>query len=164
MTRRILRAEEAGVRSLSHGERYACTIATVGMDLGSQKLGFNVTTIPPGKRSFPFHAHMGNEEMFYILEGEGSVRIAGETHRIRRGDFISLPPGRDSAHQILNDSGAPLVFIAVSTMEVPEVVEYPDTGKLGVTTGTPGGRPPGPDSIRHFAFVKDGVDYWDGEE
>ena len=121
------------------------------------------TVIPPGKRAFPYHAHRGNEEMFFILDGEGSVRIAGAIHRIRKGDFISLTPGRDSAHQIINDSKAPLRYLAVSTMEVPEVVEYPDSGKLGVMAGSLGGRPATEDSVRRFTRLRDGVDYWEGE-
>ena len=164
MKSRIVNLESVTVVKRSHGESYECQIAPVGGQLDSRKLGFNVTLIPPGKRAFPYHAHRGNEEMFFILEGEGSIRIAGETHKIRQGDFISLPPGRDSAHQIVNDSQAPLRYLAVSTMELPEVIEYPDTGKLGVAAGTHGGRPPSPETIRHFTRVQDGVDYWDGEK
>ena len=48
-------------------------------------------------------------------------------------------------------------------MEVPEVVEYPDSGKLGMMAGSLGGRPASEETIRHFARLKDGVDYWDGE-
>jgi uncharacterized cupin superfamily protein len=159
----IINVDDVPFQERSHGDRFGCRIAPVGAALQSRKLGFNVTVIPPGKRAFPYHAHRGNEEMFFILEGEGSVRIAGETHRIRKGDFISLPPGRDSAHQIVNDSSAPLRYLAVSTMDLPEVVEYPDTGKLGITAGTHGGRPAMADSIRHFTRVSDAVDYWEGE-
>ena len=97
-------------------------------------------------------------------QGEGSVRIDGAEHRLRAGDFVSLPPGRNSAHQIINDSKAPLRYLAVSTMQSPEVVEYPDSGKIGVMAGsTGGGRAPGPDTIRHIARVKDAVDYFEGE-
>jgi uncharacterized cupin superfamily protein len=163
MKSRIMNLEDVAILKRSHGGSFECAIAPVGAALESKKIGFNVTTIPPGKKAFPYPAHRGNEEMFFILEGEGSVRIAGETHKIRRGDFISLPPGHDSAHQILNDSNAPLRYLAVSTMETPEVVEYPDSGKLGVMAGSPGGRIPAPDAIRHFAILKDGVDYWEGE-
>ena len=92
------------------------------------------------KSRIPYHAHRGNEEMFF-----------------------SLPSGRDSAHQIINDSKAPLRYLAVSTMLLPELVEYPDSGKLGVIAGTSGARPPAPDSVRHFTRLKDGVDYWEGE-
>src|SRR3989304_3431045 len=103
----VVNLEEVPVLKRSQGEKYECEFAPVGGHLESKKLGFNVTVIPPGKRAFPYHAHRGNEEMFHILEGEGSIRIAGETHKIRKGNFISLPPGRDSAHQIINDSKAP---------------------------------------------------------
>jgi len=164
MKPRILNLEKVPVAKRSHGDGFECHIAPVGGELDSKKLGFNVTVVPPGKRPFPYHAHRANEEMFFILEGEGSIRIAGETHKIRQGDFVSLPPGRDSAHQIINDSKKPLRYLAVSTMELPEVVEYPDSGKIGVTAGTHGGRPPVADSLRHFTLLKDAVDYWEGEK
>jgi uncharacterized cupin superfamily protein len=61
------------------------------------------------------------------------------------------------------DSKAPLRYLAVSTMLLPELVEYPDSGKLAVSAGTQGGRPAAPDAIRHITRLKDGVDYWEGE-
>ena len=164
MKPRIVNLENVPLVTRGNGKKYESTFAPVGAHLDSQLLGFNVTTVPPGKRAFPYHAHRGNEEMFFILEGEGSVRIDGETHKIRKGDFISLPPGKDSAHQIINDSKVPLRYLAVSTMQQPEVVEYPDSGKYGLMAGSPGGgRTPTPDTIRHIVRVKDGVDYWEGE-
>jgi len=165
MKSRIVNIDKVELRAQSHGEGFECQLAPVGAALESQKLGFNVTIIPPGKRAFPYHAHRANEEMFFILEGEGSLRVDGGTHPIRRGDFISLPPGRDSAHQIINDSKGPLRYLAVSTTEQPEVVEYPDSGKLAVIVGWRGPtRPAPPDAIRHIARLQDAVDYWDGEK
>ena len=164
MKSQILNIEKVSFQKLSHGDRYQAEFGAVGVILGSRKLGFNVTVVPPGKRAFPYHAHYANEEMFFVLEGEGSVRIGEASHRIRKGDFISLPPGRESAHQIFNDSDAPLRYIAVSTMESPEVAEYPESGKLGVFTGAPPGRPSSGDSIRHFTRIGDGVEYWEGEK
>lgn len=163
MKPRIRNIDDFSPMDWSNGDGYEAKIAWAGYKLGSRKIGFNVTEIPPGKRAFPFHTHRANEELFFILEGEGSIRIADGTHKIRKGDFISLPPGRDSAHQIVNDSGAPLRYLAISTMEIPEVVEYPDSGKVGVFAGSPPGRPPTDESIRHWARVEDGVDYWEGE-
>src|SRR4030095_9207899 len=126
MKPRILNVENVALVSRSHGDNFECQVAPVGRELDSKLIGFNVTIVPPGKKPFPYHAHRGNEEMFFVLDGEGSVRIDGATHKIRKGDFISLPPGRDSAHQIINDSKAPLRYLAVSTMIVPDVIEYPD--------------------------------------
>jgi uncharacterized cupin superfamily protein len=163
MKPRIVNLENVALITRGHGDKYESQFAPVGAQLDSQLLGFNVTILPPGKRAFPYHAHRGNEEMFFILEGEGSIRIDGETHRIRKGDFISLPPGKDSAHQILNDSNATLRYLAVSTMQTPELVEYPDSGKIVASYGKGGGRPPTPDSVRHVLRVKDAVDYWEGE-
>ena len=163
MKSRIVNLENVALITRGHGDKYESSFAPVGAHLDAQMIGFNVTIVPPGKRAFPYHAHRGNEEMFFILEGEGSIRIDGETHTIRKGDFISLPPGKDSAHQIVNDSKAPLRYLAVSTLISPEVVEYPDSGKLGVIVGKGGGRPPAPDHIRHITRVADVVDYWEGE-
>ena len=165
MKSRIVNIDKVELRVQSHGESFECQLAPVGAVLEAQKLGYNVTTIPPGKRAFPYHAHRANEEMFFILEGEGSLRLPEGTQPIRKGDFISLPPGRDSAHQIINDSKGPLRYLAVSTTEQPEVVEYPDSGKLAVVVGWRGQtRLAGPDALRHIARLKDGVDYWDGEK
>ncbi|MFQ5766400.1 MAG: cupin domain-containing protein [Acidobacteriota bacterium] len=164
MKSRILNIDEAPYQEWSHGERYRARISWIGQQLDSRKLGFNVASVPPGKCVFPFHAHRGHEELFFILEGEGSIRIGEKVHSIRQGDFISLPPGRASAHQIINDSKAALRYLAVSTMESPEVVEYPESGKLGVFAGKPPGKAPSDDSLRHFARTGDGVGYWDGED
>src|SRR5215510_7479014 len=128
MKSRIMHLEDVTPMERPHGDQYEARIAPVGAAIDSKMIGFNVTVIAPGKKAFPYHAHRGNEEMFFVLEGEGSVRLADGTHRIRKGDFISLPPGRDSAHQIINDSKAPLKYLAVSTMVLPEVIEYPDSG------------------------------------
>jgi uncharacterized cupin superfamily protein len=162
MKPRIVNLENVPLVTRGNGDKFEAQFAPAGAHLGSQKLGFNVTTLAPEKKAFPYHAHRGNEEMFFVLEGEGSVRIDGETHRIRKGDFISLPPGKDSAHQIVNDSQAPLRYLAVSTMEMPELVEYPDSGKIG-TYDSPGGRPQPQDAIRIYVRASDAVDYWEGE-
>jgi len=163
MKPRIVNADSVPFETRTQPEAFECRIARVGAVAESSKLGYNITVVPPGKKAFPYHAHRGNEEMFFILEGEGTLRIDGERRKIRQGDFIAVPPGRESAHQIINDSAGELRYLAVSTMELPEVIEYPDSGKLGMIAGTPGGRPPMPDSIRHFARVADAVEYWHGE-
>lgn len=164
MKSRILNLKKVSFQKWSHGDGYRARIGWVGAALGSRKLGFNVTVIPPGKSAFPYHLHHANEEMFFVLEGLGSIRIGGVLHRIRTGDFISLPPGREFAHQIVNNSTRPLRYLAVSTMESPEIAEYPDSGKLGVFAGAPPGRPASRGSIRHFTRVTDKVGYWEGEK
>jgi uncharacterized cupin superfamily protein len=147
----------------SAAERFDGRIGSVGARIGAHKLGYNVTAVPPGKRAFPCHNHRINEEMFFVLEGEGEVRIGSERHPIRKGDFVACPPGGpETAHQIINTGTAELKYLAVSTMQYPEICDYPDSGKFLVAElprsadGSVGG-------FRHVGRAESAIDYWDGE-
>ena len=112
-------------------ERYDARMAQIGPKIGAKKLGYNLTAVPPGKRAFPFHSHRGQEEMFYVIDGTGEVRIGAERFAIRAGDVIACPTGGpETAHQIINTGKTELKYLAVSTKESPEICEYPDTGKI----------------------------------
>jgi uncharacterized cupin superfamily protein len=78
-------------------------------------------------------------------------------------DLVCCPPGPDSAHQFRNTGTVPLRYLALSTVEDPEVVEYPDSGKYAVTVGRPLGGTPADAKFRVVAFKKDEVDYFAGE-
>ena len=135
-------------------QRFEARVGQIGRQIGAKKLGYNLTAVPPGKRAYPFHNHRLNEEMFYILEGRGEVRIGAETFPVRAGDFIACPPGGpELAHQIVNTGADELKYLAVSTMQYPEVCEYPDSGKIGVLS----------DSIRYVNRSDSQVGYWEGE-
>jgi uncharacterized cupin superfamily protein len=127
---------------------------TVARDLGA---GYDI--LAPGKISCPYHSHCAEEEMFVILEGEGTLRVAGEMIPIRAGDVIDIPPGPEYPHQIINTSNAPLRYLSISTQKRPEVCEYPDSGKYGVYTGDKRGLVAG----RRMHRAEADLDYWDGE-
>jgi uncharacterized cupin superfamily protein len=135
--------------------------SVVGQRVGTaaRKLGAGVDIVPPGKRSCPYHFHYAQEEMFIILEGEGTLRVAGEMIPIRAGDVIGIPPGPEYPHQIINTSNAPLKYLSISTQEFPEVCEYPDSGKYLAYSRTKG---PLLDGGRMHRSNTD-LDYWDGE-
>ncbi|WP_395407369.1 cupin domain-containing protein [Pseudoduganella sp. UC29_106] len=63
-------------------ERFEARMQLIGLRIGAQHLGYNITEVPPGKRAFPLHNHRVNEEMFFILEGSGEVRIGELTYSI----------------------------------------------------------------------------------
>jgi uncharacterized cupin superfamily protein len=125
----------------------------------AQKLGCSTDTLPPGKRSCPYHFHYAQEEMFIMLEGSGTLRVAGELLPIGAGDVICIPAGPQYPHQIINTSDAPLKYLSVSTRELPEICEYPDSGKYILYAEKQG--PLLGDGRMHR--VKDDLDYWDGE-
>lgn len=145
-------------------ERYDARMGMIAPLLGAMKLGYNLTAVPPGKRAFPLHNHHVNEEMFFVIEGEGEVRIGETVHPIRSGDIIACPPGgRETAHQIVNTGTVELKYLAVSTKQSPEIAEYPDSDKFGVLAEFPAGSD---EKSRTFRFVgreSGGIDYWDGE-
>lgn len=114
--------------------RYCADSREVAVAIGAKALGFNVTSLDPGKRSCPYHFHHLEEELFYVLEGRGLLR-QGDTSgeeivEVRAGDFISFPAGTGVAHQFINDGETPLVYLAVSNRVDGDVAEYPDSNKV----------------------------------
>lgn len=123
------------------------------------KLGISVDIVAPGQRSCPYHFHYAQEEAFVILEGAGTLRVAGEMLALVAGDVIFIPPGPAYPHQIINTSNAPLKYLSISTKESPEVVEYPDSGKY-LASATRDGNAYG---FARMHRERDDLDYWDGE-
>jgi uncharacterized cupin superfamily protein len=151
-------AERSRQRGSEMPARFGGRIGPIAPRIGARKLGYNLTLIDPGKAAFPKHSHRANEEMFFVIDGVGELRLGDAVHPVRAGDVIACPPGGpDTAHQLINTGREELRFLAVSTMLFPEICEYPDSGKLNAITGS------GPDDFRHIARHGEGLDYWDGE-
>ena len=145
-------------------EGYAARFAAIGERLGARMLGCSLVETASGCRASPLHNHRCNEEMFLILEGEGTIRIGAERHPVRAGDIIACPPGGpESAHQIENTSNRPLRYLAVSTMVEPDVIDYPDSGKFLVKGWLPAGDDGRSERFRFIGRKEANLHYWDGE-
>ncbi len=163
MSQHIINSKDIPWNKMSVSEKYEYQRKKVGRALGTSQLGCSLYELPPGKRTFPYHFHYGNEELFYVLSGEGTVRTVDGEHFISKGDFISALASPEGAHQIINTSQNPLRILAISTMNDPDVVEYPDSEKVAVMAGA---APGGDKSKRSLISVwqkKDEVDYWKDE-
>jgi uncharacterized cupin superfamily protein len=137
---------------------YQSQAARLGTGTAAQKLGASVDIVPAGKRSCPYHFHYAQEEMFVVVEGQGTLRVAGQMLPIKSGDVIFIPPGPEYPHQIINTSSAPLKYLSISTRETPEVCEYPDSGKYQAMVTI--------DDARAFTAMhrpETRLDYWEGE-
>jgi uncharacterized cupin superfamily protein len=140
---------------------YDSVCARLGAGTAATKLGVSIDIVAPGMRSCPYHFHYAQEEAFVVLEGEGTLRVAGEMLAIGAGDVMFIPPGPDYPHQIINTSTAPLKYLSISTKDSPEVVEYPDSGKyLAIAAGALNAER---QVFRRMHREKDDLDYWDGE-
>ena len=64
--------------------------------------------LPPGARTTP-HYHPLTEEIYYLLEGTGRMRIGDRVRDVGPGDAIAIPPG--AVHTIENTGNVPLKFL-----------------------------------------------------
>ena len=152
--KRVVNIDELKLEHFEKGETFASEGLRIGPLLGARDLGFSYDVVPPGKRACPFHSHRGEEEMFFIVRGTGTLRYGDEARKIRAGDIICCPTGGpDTAHQIVNDSDAELAYLSISTMMRIEICEYPDSDKVGASAG----------DLRHMTRRGHHVDYWTDE-
>ena len=143
--------------------RFGAMIAPLSAALGLVGLGAMFVSVAPGKRAFPFHNHLGNDEMFVILEGEGTYRFGDAEYAVAAGSICAAPRGGpETAHQLINTGSKTLKYIGISTSNDPDIAEYPDSGKFAAMAIAPG-----PDFMHaHLKVVarrEDGRDYWEGE-
>ena len=88
--------------------------------------------IPPGKAAYPYHYHLKDEETFFILRGEGTLRTPEGERSVRAGDLLFFPAGSEGAHQLLNTGSGDLVYIDFDVIHDLDAAVYPDSGKIGL--------------------------------
>ena len=151
---RVVNIHDLALEHFEKGEKYESRSVRIGPRVGAKDLGYSYDIVPPGKRSCPFHSHRAEEEMFFVVKGEGLLRYGNETRKIRAGDVICCPVGGpETAHQIINDSIADLAYLSISTNMPAEICEYPDSKKVGVFA----------QGVKHMTHADAHVDYWTGE-
>jgi uncharacterized cupin superfamily protein len=132
--------------------------ARIGYQLGTERLGVSLWEVEPGEAAYPYHYHLVEEELIVVLDGRPSLRAPGGWRELAEGDAVSFPRGEQGAHQIVNRSAETVRFLAISTHGEPDIVLYPDSGKLGAAERLPHGG-----GLRAYFRLADAVDYHDGE-
>jgi uncharacterized cupin superfamily protein len=155
----MINLDEVVFDDLEDNGLYTSSRALFSGQIGAQKLGYNLTVLPPGKAQCPFHCHHAAEEMFLILEGHGELRFGDKTYPIAKHDVVACPPGGpEVAHQIINTGDIPLRYLALSNLVEVEACEYPDSQKVSVVAGNPQER-----RLRKLFRAEGSVDYYDRE-
>lgn len=92
-----------------------------GMEnVGAQYLKINITEYAPGSEHKP-HRHPGQEEVIYVLEGEGITRTDAGDQRFGPGSFIFVPADTDHATiNVLKDKPMKAVIIKSPPLERKE--------------------------------------------
>jgi mannose-6-phosphate isomerase-like protein (cupin superfamily) len=99
--------------SIATAPSYAWGDACTGWHLVKNALlGVIQETMPPGTAEVR-HYHARAQQFFYVLRGQGTFELAGETLRLGPGEGVEVAAGL--AHQLCNESAEPLEFLVVST-------------------------------------------------
>lgn len=156
----VMNLDEVQFDDVEENGFYTSGRGRISDHIGAQKLGYNLTVLPPGKAQCPFHSHHAEEEMFFILEGEGELRFGDKRYPIRKDDVIACPTGgADVAHQIINTGTSTMRYLSLSTIADLEACEYPDSDKVSVVSRKPGER-----RLRKIFRAENTVDYYDRED
>src|SRR2546429_143189 len=87
---------------------------------------------------------------------EPTLRTHEGEQQLRQGDVVAFPRGKEGAHQIRNDTDAPVRVLMFSTLIAPDIVEYLDTGKIGARSV----------AGERIIFARPGpeLEYWEDED
>jgi uncharacterized cupin superfamily protein len=130
--------------------------ARVGARIGAELIGGSVYELEPGDRLWPYHTHHANEEWLLVLRGLPTLRTPEGERVLREGDVVCFRRGAEGAHQVANSTDARVRVLVLSTLIQPDIVEYPDSGKVGARNA----------SGERILLSRPGpmLDYWDGED
>ena len=79
---------------------------------GSSLMDFRISRYAPNAY-VEEHVHKVQEQVYYVLEGEGVLTLGEEKHLMRLHDYVYVPPG--VRHSFTNTGLSGLVFLVVTT-------------------------------------------------
>jgi uncharacterized cupin superfamily protein len=138
---------------------FQCLRARVGRQAGSERLGLSLWEVPAGEAAYPYHHHLGEEELILVLEGTPSLRTPRGWRDLQEGEVVAFLRGEHGAHQLVNRTDETVRFLAFSTSGDPDIVIYPDSDKIAACERLPEGG-----GLRTMFRLTDTVDYHDGEQ
>jgi uncharacterized cupin superfamily protein len=137
-------------------EGWRSKAALVGARLNAELIGGGLYELEPGNTLWPYHTHHANEEWLLVVRGRPTLRSPEGERELADGDMVCFRRGKDGFHQVSNRTDSPVRVLMISTLIVPEIVEYPDSGKLGARSA----------AGERIMLARPGptLDYWDGED
>ena len=107
----VVLAPGAG-RVIPLGDAGNVLLKAVGVETGGT-LSVYEFVAPPRTAGPPLHLHRGWDEAFYVLEGEMTFLVDGQTFAAPAGSFVFVPRG--ILHSFWNESAAPARQLTVFT-------------------------------------------------
>jgi len=120
MVSKVVHFNEVPIQKLKG--RDLCMMITENT-VGAKKMSGGILWMQPGEVVKPCHAHLNEEEILYIIKGEGKVWIDGEIYEVKTGDCVFFPAG--SKHMLKNVGKSVMqVFFIYSPPTEPSKYEY----------------------------------------
>lgn len=150
---RPVHSESVPWEEWSEGTRFGSrfrhlTIAAAGR---AYHVGVQIEELAPGRQSSPAHYHMREEEHLLVLDGECTLRLGGERHALRKGDYVCFPAGQKVGHCLVNEGSATCRLLVIGERSPDEVCVYTDSAKVLVR------------SLGELYDKRAVRAYWDGE-
>ena len=98
------------------------------LDISGEHLGLRLEELAPGDTSSIHHFHTLEEEHVIVLEGDASLLLGSDEHRLKRGDHVWFKAGDEVGHHIVNRSSGPFVYLVIGERKDGDVVFYPEKG------------------------------------
>jgi uncharacterized cupin superfamily protein len=134
----------------------------LGRAAGSERTGIKHVTVAPGQLSAPPHCHSGEEEIFVVLEGSGTLELFASprgsqgyatepsSHPVRAGSTVARPAATRVPHAFRAGPDG-LTLLAYGTRDPDDIAFYPRSNKVYLR------------GVGVIARLEQ-LDYWDGED
>ena len=120
-------------------ERHGGTAKYLGAAAGAGHTGLNLLRLDDGKRGAPPHCHSAEEEVFIVLDGQGTLELwpSGApgsppevgTHDLEAGHIVARPPGTGVAHGFKGGPGG-MTLLVYGTRESNDIAYFPRSNKV----------------------------------
>lgn len=100
-------------------------VKRVGKAMGFTDFGASHVILKPGAASSQRHWHEDEDELVVMLAGEAVLIEDSGRMVMRAGDMAAFPKGDPNGHQLVNESEADCVFLAIGRPSASDC-HYPD--------------------------------------
>jgi uncharacterized cupin superfamily protein len=125
----IVNAEDVEWEDWAPGHEYGITSAWLARPAGATLTGLNIDRIHPGKLNTVPHCHSAEEELFVVLEGDGTCILGEDEHPLRAGHVVARPAGTGVAHSFRGGENG-MRLLVYGTREPNDIAYYPRSNKV----------------------------------
>lgn len=97
----------------------------LGDHFGLTNFGINLTELAPGSVSALVHHHSKQDEFVYIVSGTPTLVLGEQEFQLRAGDCCGFKAASGVGHQLVNRSGAPVLYLEIGDRTSGDYAVYP---------------------------------------